>query len=392
MTELAIPGLADELKDRHRRLLDGLREVGGACLVAIRDESVAYLTGYTTMTWKMHSRPVVAVLTADARLIVVAAETEVDSARLRIPGADVRSYVLLEPPPAPGLPDGPIQFAPHAARVLGEAIEDAGDGPIAVDGLDAVWPPVGQLTRLIPGIADRLVDASALVWKARLRKSPWELDRMRTAAAVLDRAYAAVVDRIRPGMTERQISAQFSIAQLEAGAHEVGPHAAVAHPNRGLFGAPTDRVWDADELLYLDGAAIVDGYWSDYCRTFAVRPPRPEEKAGYARVRAGLEAALAIPPAGRTAAEIGAAMGAAMNIAPEAVGFGRFGHGIGLHVPELPSLHAADPTVIEPGFALCIEPAVLHEGINFVAEEEHVVTIDGYEAISPPAPDGIIVL
>ena len=81
-----------------------------------------------------------------------------------------------------------------------------------------------------------------------------------------------------------------------------------------------------------------------------------------------------------------------MDIAPDDVGFGRFGHGIGLHVPEPPSLHADDTTPLEPGFTLCIEPAVEHDGLNFVAEEEHVVTETGFERLTPRAPDEILVV
>ena len=197
---LAPVGLAEELATRLARLTTGMRAMGASCLVAIRDQSVSYLTGYTTMTWKMHSRPIVAVLSADGRLFVLAAETEADSARLRIPGADVRAYVELQAVTDDmRLPDGRIQFAPHAAKVLGELLEDAGMERVAIDGLDAPWPPIGQLTRLVPGLEGRTVDASALVWEQRLRKSAWELARMRTASAVLDARTRGCASRSGPG-------------------------------------------------------------------------------------------------------------------------------------------------------------------------------------------------
>lgn len=390
---LASPGLDTELPLRLGRVAAALTEAGASCLVAVRDESVNYLTGYTTMTWRMHSRPVVAVVDAIGRLFVVAAETEVDSARLRIPGADVRSYVELDPvTPQMRLPDGVVQFAPHAARVLAEVIEEAGSDDVLVDGLEAAWPPVGQPTRLIPALDGRTRDGSELVWRLRMHKSPWEVERMRVASAVLDRAYAVLREQVRPGLTEREISRLFSIAQLEAGAYEVGAHAVVAGPGRGLFGWPTDKVWTADELLYVDGASIVDGYWSDYCRTFAARPVTRDEAEGYARVRAGLTAALDAFTVSMSAGELGSLMGKAMAISPNEVGFGRFGHGIGLHVPEVPSLHPGDTTLIGPGTTMCIEPTVRHAGVNFVVEEEHVVTASGLERISPHAPEEIIIL
>ena len=384
-------GLAGELTRRHKLLAHALRASGAGCLVATRDQTVTYLTGYTTTTWKSYSRPIVAVLTAAGKLVVLAPETEADSARTRIPGAEVRTYVTLEPPvPGSALPDGVIQFAPAAARALEGIIEDAGHALVAVDGLDAAWPPVGQPARLIPALAGRLRDASDMVWQARLRKSGWELGRMRAASRVLERAYTQLTAELRPGMTEREIARRFVIAQWEEGAHDVGQLGVVAGPSRGLFGAPTERAWDKDELLYVDGCAIVDGYWSDYCRTYAVGSPASAQRDGYARARAGLQAALATAGAAQTAGDLGRCMAQAMGIGPADVGFGRFGHGIGLHAPEPPSLHPADATTLEPGFTLCIEPAVAHEGVNFVLEEEHTLTDAGWERLSPEAPAEIV--
>ena len=386
---LAPPGLAEDLPGRHARLRHEMAEQGLAWLLAVRDETVTYLSGYVSTTFRMHSRPVVALLSHDA-LHVVAAETEVDSVRLRVPDAIVSPYVEMDPP-GPGLPDGHLQFAPHAGRVLADLVEGR-DGALGVDGLEAAWPPVGQLTRLMPGLRRDVVDASSLVWRCRMRKSPWEVGRMRRSAEILRQVFELMPERIRPGMTEREISRAFSIAQLELGAHEVGPHGAVARMQHGLFGGPTDAVWHPDELLYLDGAPIVDGYWADYCRTYAARPASRSERAGHARARAGLEAALSVIGPEVSAGSVGAAMQAAIGTEPDEVGFGRFGHGIGLHVPEPPSLHPDEDALFVADSTLCIEPTVRHDGLNHVVEETYWVTSDGLQPISPPAPPGIIEL
>ena len=386
---LAPAGLADDLPDRLARLRSAMAREDLAWLLAVRDESVTYLSGYVSTTFRMHSRPVVALLGHD-ELYMVAAETEVDSIRLRVPSARVLSYVEMDPP-SPGLPDGRLQFAPHAARVLDQVVDTA-PGRLGVDGLDAVWPPVGQLWRLMQRDGVPPVDASELVWACRLVKSPWEVSRMRASAEILRLDFDEMPSRIRPGMTEREISRQFSIAQLEHGAHEVGPHGSVVRMDRGLFGGPTDAVWTKDDLLYLDGAPIVDGYWADYCRTYSVRRPTPSEKQGHARARAGLEVARDLIRDGVSAASVGEAMQRAIGTDPTAVGFGRFGHGIGLHVPEPPSLHPDDPTVFRTGQTICIEPTVLDHGVNHVVEETYVVTASGLEAISPAAPPGIVAL
>jgi Xaa-Pro aminopeptidase len=387
---LAPAGLADDLEDRHVRIRAGLRELSASCLVATRPQSVTYLTGYTTMTWKLDSRPVTAVLTTDGRLLVVVAETEADSIRLRVPGVEVRTYVEIETvDPGMCLPDGRLQFVPHAVRVLSEAIEEAGSGRVAVDGLDAPWPPIAQLTRLVEGLDGRQVDASGLVWRERLRKTAWERGRMRRAAEALENTYQRLRAQLSPGMTERDIARDFSIAMLESGAHEVGPFGVVAGVERGLFGFPTDKVWEARDLLYVDGAAVVDGYWADFCRTFAARAPTADEQAGYARAREALDVGVSAARPGVTAGALGGAVAAAAGIAAGDTGFGRFGHGIGLNV-EPPSLHRDDTTVLEAGLAVCIEPAVNHNGLNFVVEEQFAFTADGVERLSPTAPREIL--
>ncbi|NED95609.1 aminopeptidase P family protein [Phytoactinopolyspora alkaliphila] len=393
---LAPAGLAEDLPTRWSRLRGQMDSRELTWLLAVRDESVTYLSGYVSTTFRMHSRPIVALLGHDD-LHVVAAETEVDSVRLRAPGAIVHSYVEMDPP-GPGLPDGYLQFAPHAARVLDAIISDS-PGSVGVDGFRASWPPVGQLTDLMPALSDRrasnntaTVDASALVWACRSVKSAWEQARMRHTAGVLSRVFDVMPDRIRPGMTEREISREFSIAQLELGAHEVGPHGSVARVHHGLFGGPTDAVWHPGDLLYLDGAPIIDGYWADFCRIYAARRPSPSEREGYARAVAGLDAARELVAAGESAAVVGEAMRRAMRVEPTEVGFGRFGHGIGLHVPEPPSLHPDDPTTFQPDNTVCLEPCVRHDGLNFVVEETCVITDSGLDLISPAAVRSIIEL
>jgi Xaa-Pro aminopeptidase len=389
---LAPEGLAGDLESRHARITARLEAFGASCLVAIRDESITYLTGYTTMTWKMYSRPVVAVLATDGRLMVLTAETEADSARLRIPGAEVRAYVELEPvTEGMGLPDGRIQFAPHAVRVLAEMIEEAGPGQIAVDSLDAAWPPIGQLTRLIPGLDGRTTDASELVWSLRLRKSAWELDRMREAAAVLDRAYALLREQLRPGMTERDIARRFDRPTRGGGAR--------GRAARGCRRCGPRPVRLPDRPRVGRRRPALPGRGRDRRRLLVRLLPnlrRPVASIGRARRlcpgEGGLGGGGRLEAGGTDRGRSGIDDGRRAGHRPGDVGFGRFGHGIGLHVPEPPSLHGDDPTPLEDGFTLCVEPAVEHAGLNFVVEEEHVLGAAGFERLSPPAPTDILVV
>jgi Xaa-Pro aminopeptidase len=120
----------------------------------------------------------------------------------------------------------------------------------------------------------------------------------------------------------------------------------------------------------------------------AVGAPSTAQGDDYARTRAALDAAIAATP--ETAGQIGGVIGGALGLPPGEVGFGRFGHGIGLYMPEPPSLHADDETPLREGTVLCVEPAYLGPTGNYVVEEEHVVRAGRFERISPAAPRELI--
>jgi Xaa-Pro aminopeptidase len=377
------------LARRHRILRSGLVDAGGDALIATREGAVTYLTGYTTATWSNHSRPIVAVLTPSA-LDVVCAETEADAVRGRVPGVTVHPYVELRPATGlAGLPDGTIQFTPHAVDVLAAVLAGRGVRKVGVDALGAVHPPASRIVDLLPARIERF-DASGLLWESRLRKSAWEVERMRAACDVLDRAFAALRAALKPGMSEREIHNVLAAASFANGAHRLGYTMAVAGVGRGLFGDPTERRWQKGEVLFVDGGVIVDGYWADFCRMYSVGAPTPAQREDYARAVRALDAAIALNNGASTAGSLGRAIGDALELPPGSVGFGRFGHGIGLYMPEPPSLHPADNTALDDGMVLCVEPAYLGVTGNYVVEEEHVVADGRLNRISPEAPRSLI--
>ena len=122
---------------------------------------------------------------------------------------------------------------------------------------------------------------------------------------------------------------------------------------------------------------------------YSVGAPTPSQRDDYARAVRALDAAVALD-AVPTAGSLGRAIGSALNLPPGGVGFGRFGHGIGFYMPEPPSLHQDDPTPLDEGVVLCLEPAYLGSTGNYVVEEEHVISNGRLSRISPEAPRNLI--
>src|SRR5579863_9027001 len=142
-----------------------MRAMGADALLVTREGAVTYTTGYTTSTWSNFSRPILVLVFPDEdRVVAICAETEADALRTRIPDCEVRAYVaLVTVQDGDPLPDGRVQFAPAAAALLAALLRERGVRRLAVDGLDAAFPPIAQITRLVPALANATVDASRAV-------------------------------------------------------------------------------------------------------------------------------------------------------------------------------------------------------------------------------------
>lgn len=231
--------------------------------------------------------------------------------------------------------------------------------------------PVGlwrELEAAAPEV--ELVVAEDWLGAMRATKEPAEIERIAAAAAVADRALAALLPEIAPGQTEQELALRLEWAIRTGGgdglAFEVaclsGPQAALPH------GSPRPEAIGVGTVLLVDFGAEVDGYRSDMTRTFAVGEPAARVVEIYELVARAQAAAVEIleasfdapaPPTGR-------AVDAAARAVIEAAGFGPAfghgtGHGIGLATHEQPRLSrlAADvplpwPTVfsVEPGVYL----------------------------------------
>jgi len=103
--------------------------------------------------------------------------------------------------------------------------------------------------------------------------------------------------------------------------------------------------------------------------------------------REAQEAALAKVCAGATTGEVHAAAAAVIGRHGwDRAMQHRTGRGIGLSDPEWPEIKADDPTVLEPGMLLGIEPGVYVAGIGGARFGDTIlVTETGYEPLTPLA-------
>ncbi|MDR1025194.1 MAG: Xaa-Pro peptidase family protein [Treponema sp.] len=224
---------------------------------------------------------------------------------------------------------------------------------------------------------------SVLTDPLRLCKDPAELDLIRQASRVSDRALAAVIGRGRYwlGKTEAQFRDVLA-AELDAGGVRawdaivaVGANGAVPHHVTGQT-----LIEDGKGLL-VDFGGRLEGYNTDCTRTFHFGRPGAEFEKIYNIV---LEAHLAAEAAARPGNVLGDVDLAARQVIEKA-GYGpcfthRTGHGLGIDTHEGASASRGETTPIAPGMVFSIEPGIYLSG-------RVGVRIENLVAIGPDGPE-----
>lgn len=313
--------------------------------------SIAYLTGF-------HSEPMerlmaLVVRPAGATLIVPALEK--DHAANSTADVGIVSWS-----------DGED---PHA--IAREALKGA--GRIAVEKDHLTMRESEELT------LHDVSDISGEVRRMRSVKSAGELEKLRHAAAITDRAYEEVVGAIRVGQSELEVAHLISSAISGAGGTlafeplvQFGANSAVPHHR------PTDHRLAHGDLVLLDFGAAHQGYAADTTRMAVAGEPSPEQVEIHRVVLEAHDAAIAAVRAGVTAGDIDAAARGVIERAGHGENFiHRTGHGLGLEAHEDPSLDPGSHLHLEAEMVCTVEPGIYIPGWGGVRIEDDVVVEKG---------------
>jgi Xaa-Pro aminopeptidase len=225
-----------------------------------------------------------------------------------------------------------------------------------------------------------LVPRPGAVEALRAVKDEQELGAIRLACTIADRVYTQLADERFSGRTERDVA--WTIEQLfhEEGADAVafelvvasGPNAAKPHARAG------DRVIESGETVVVDAGCRIDGYCSDYTRTFATGPLPAELEDAYRICAEAQQAGLKAVRAGISAVEADARAREIVEGSKFKGAFGHgLGHGIGLDVHEAPRMSPESSDLLVPGNVVTVEPGIYLPGRGGIRIEDNVVVTDG---------------
>ncbi len=240
-----------------------------------------------------------------------------------------------------------------------------------------------------------LTPAQKLLDGLRASKDEGELALMCRAQAITDEAFRAILNFIRPGMTEREIAARLVYELLSRGGERVSFDPIVAAGPNGSrpHAVPGDQMVEEGMFITMDFGCKSGGYCSDMTRTVALGQPSQEMEEVYSAVLAAQKAGINAARAGVTGQEIDEA---ARRVLREA-GYGEyfshgFGHSLGVDIHESPNANSKEQRPMPVGAVISAEPGVYIPG-RFGVRIEDVLILNetGCEDITR-SPKDLIVL
>jgi methionyl aminopeptidase len=221
-------------------------------------------------------------------------------------------------------------------------------------------------------------------------KLPEEIEKLRTANAIVAEILAELREKVRPGVTTRELdrlsealSRKNRVSPAFKG-YRGYPYALCTSVNREVVhGMPSERPLLAGDILSLDFGVLYKGYYGDAAITVPVGSVSSEAERLMKVTEEGLYDAISQASVGNRLGDVSAAVQGRVEAAGFSVVRDFVGHGIGRNMhedPQIPNYGMRGRGIqLRQGMVLAIEPMVNEGGyeVKILADGWTVVTEDG---------------
>ena len=226
-----------------------------------------------------------------------------------------------------------------------------------------------------------LLQSSKPFSDARMINDENEISYISRAAAILDELYEICIEKIKEGLSERQLQATLIYHALNMGAcppsyrgtldpliiaggeNGAQPHAQIS-----------DRKFESGDMVIVDLTLRHEGYIADATRTFALGTISPDRKKVYEVVRDAQEAGVRAVSEAKPSGDIDHACRQIIRNSGFNDSFVHAtGHGIGLDVHEPPWIREKDKQMLKNNMTITVEPGIYIQDRFGVRIEDSVV-------------------
>lgn len=289
----------------------------------------------------------------------------------------------LEPLPswAPGLP-----HLSYWTSSLARALRASGARRV---GFELVY------AELLRALADELPETEFIpltveLHEIRLEKHPLEIELLAAASHVNSLAAQAAMETAAPGISDHEILASAMGYLQRSGVEYLSHSACNVRRGTGSWFAVGNELREGDAYFFDIGCYGVGGYTSDMARSgFVGDPPRAVRQV-HARLLEALRTGEDAARPGVPASEVHRAINGYLERQQLPRTPYSSGHGIGLRLCELPTIHRLDRVgrdfVLREGMVIALEPETgIHVDKRFVllkVEDNYLVQRDGLKRLT----------
>ena len=374
---------AQEFRDRIARLQHQMGQDGIDALLLTSAADIFYVSGFLTRFWESPARPWYVIIPAGGDPVaVIPSIGQALMSRTWMP--QIRTWDAPTPED-----DGVSLLSQTLCDILPETAR------IGVPkGLETqLRAPLGDFERVASAITPRqFVDGTNAIQRVREIKSEAEVNKIKNACAIADRAFDRVPEFAQSGTSLADVFRAFQMTLLEEGADWVSYVAGAASANgyEDVISPADTRPMAAGDVLMLDTGAVHDGYFCDFDRNYSIGPASAAVRKTQDAVWLATEHVLSNLRPGMLASDVHRMLVSEIANHGCTAGGGRLGHGLGVTLTEWPSFTPLDHTVLRAGMVLTIEPGAIVEGDKILVHEENIVLRDtGPELLSRRAPQAM---
>ncbi len=241
----------------------------------------------------------------------------------------------------------------------------------------------------------KLTPAAEMLKRLRQIKDAAELDELKAAQRIAEKALNDILKELRPGVSEREIAARIQYLLLHYGAEDKSFDPIVVSGRNGSLphGVPSEKLIQSGEFVTMDFGCIYHGYCSDMTRTVAIGYATDEMREIYHTVLQAQMAGIRAARPGVSGKEIDDAAREVIRSAGYGEYFSHsFGHGVGIEIHEAPYAASSNHQPMPAGAVISAEPGIYIPGkLGVRIEDVIIITETGNENLTL-APKDLIIL
>jgi Xaa-Pro dipeptidase len=370
----------DLRSDRTDRLDTLMRERGLDHLLLTAFDSIRYATGYRTLIVAEGFDWFAAVVDREGESEIFV--PWVDEIYPK-PDGDLPWIQALHPLPswAPAIPHASFWIRSLAGVLRARSARRVGFELMYADLLEGLRSEMTEV---------EFVPVTTELHEIRVSKTPLEIELLTAASDVLSRAAEAAVTSAEAGLLDHEVLAAAMDSLQRSGVEYLSHSLCNVRRGTGTWFPVGNELREGDAFFFDIGCYGHLGYASDMARTgFVGDPPEPVRDA-YTRLLEALHVGEETARPGTPVSEVHEAInryleGQGLSITPYSTG-----HGVGLRLCELPTIHRADrmgrDDVLQEGAVIALEPEagadVEGRFVLLKVEDNYVVERDGVRRLT----------